>query len=175
MVSQRLFGWQSGLMKHAAIEGRRLFFIFMYLWAILSILAIHKWNFGVGGGFITEQLEAIATAFILAKVIFIGERLEIGDIFPTRPLIYVVIVKSAIFAVILLSSIILKRSVIAVLNGGSISEGLLEIGGGRPAHMLATGLVTSILLMPFFSFRELSKAIGSERIYQLLFYNRNKR
>jgi len=77
--------------------------------------------------------------------------------------------KSAVFAVILLCFHIIEETLIGVLHGNALSQSIPEIGGGTLQGILMVGIIMFVVLMPFFAFRELGRAIGAEQLRSLLF------
>src|SRR5580704_7387338 len=99
MVSERLRRLKTG----AIDETRELFGIFIYLWVLLSLFS--------------HQGFAIINALALAKVVLVAEYFHVGDKLKNRPLIYPIMFKSAVFAVILLCFHIIEETLLGVLHG----------------------------------------------------------
>jgi hypothetical protein len=155
-------------------EGRRVFVIFVYLWALFSLFALHK-GIIVREGIVSGQLLAIVNAFILAKVMFIAARFGVGDIWRERPLIYPVLFKSAVFALLLLAFYIAEETGIGMLRGETFAESFPPIGGGDAIGLIAALVILFIVLIPFFAFQELGRTIGSDMLLDVFFKSpRNK-
>ncbi len=75
-------------------------------------------------------------ALVLGKVVYFAEQIRIGENFETRPLIYRILFKSGLFAVILICFRLIENAVRGALCGLSFSEGLSEAGGGALAGIL---------------------------------------
>jgi hypothetical protein len=80
-------------------EGRRLLWIFAYLWVLLALFSIHKSIVLNEQNLIYHQGFAFINAGILAKVMVTAEIFNVADNLKHKPLIYPVMFKSAIFSV----------------------------------------------------------------------------
>jgi hypothetical protein len=158
----------AGVFHHLVEEARRVFVIFVYLWALFSLFALHK-GIIVREGMISGQLLAVVNAFILAKVMFIGARFGLGDVMRDRPLIYRVLLKSALFALLLLVFYLGEETGLGMLRGETFAASFPEIGGGGAVGLAATFIIMFIVLIPFFAFDELGRAIGSDRLFNIFF------
>jgi hypothetical protein len=156
-------------------EVRRVFVIFVYLWALFSLFALHK-GIIVREGMISGQVLAIVNAFILAKVMFIAARYGLGDIFRERPLIYPVLFKSVVFALLLVTFYVAEETAIGtLLKGETFAESFPQIGGGGAIGLIATLIILFVVLIPFFAFQELGRVIGSDMLFDIFFKSpRNK-
>jgi len=98
MMNERLLRLKTG----AIDETRKLFGIFIYLWVLLSLFSLHKALVLNDESLIYHQGFAIINALALAKVVLVAEFFHVGDTLKNRPLIYPIMFKSAVFAVILI-------------------------------------------------------------------------
>ena len=112
-MNERLVRLKSG----AIDETRKLFGIFIYLWVLLSLFSLHKALILNEESLIYNQGFALINALALAKVVLVGEFFHIGDNLKNRPLIYPIMFKSAVFAVILICFHIIEETLIGVLHG----------------------------------------------------------
>jgi hypothetical protein len=150
-------------------EARRVFVIFVYLWALFSLFALHK-GIIVREGMISGQVLAIVNAFILAKVMFIAARYGLGDIFRERPLIYPVLFRSALFALLLVTFYVAEETAIGtLLKGETFAESFPQIGGGGALGLIASLIILFVVLIPFFAFQELGRTIGSDMLFDIFF------
>jgi len=82
-------------------EVRQFLFMFLYLYVLFGLFAIHE-------AVVLEQRHityayygfALVNALVLAKVMLVAEDLHLGRRFENRPLIYPVLIKSLLFAVV---------------------------------------------------------------------------
>ncbi len=170
MVNEHLLRLKTG----AIDETRKLFGIFIYLWVLLSLFSLHKALVLNDESLIYHQGFALINALALAKVVLVAEFFHVGDNFKNRPLIYPILFKSAVFAVILLCFHIIEETLIGILHGKVVSQSIPTIGGGKLQGILMVGIIMFVVLMPFFAFRELGRAIGTEQLRSLLFGGETK-
>jgi uncharacterized protein (DUF1810 family) len=164
MANERLLRLKTG----AIDETRELFGIFIYLWVLLSLFSLHKALVLNDESLIYHQGFALINALALAKVVLVGEYFHVGDNLKNRPLIYPIMFKSAVFAVILLCFHIIEETLIGVLHGKPLAQSIPNIGGGTLQGILMVGIIMFVVLTPFFAFRELGRAIGTEQLRSLL-------
>jgi uncharacterized protein (DUF1810 family) len=170
MVNERLLRLKTG----AIDETRKLFGIFIYLWVLLSLFSLHKALVLNDERLIYHQGFAIINALALAKVVLVAEFFHIGDRLKSRPLIYPIMLKSAVFAVILMCFHIIEEMLIGLWHGKTLSQSIPNMGGGTLQGILMVGIIMFVVLMPFFAFRELDRAIGTEQLHSLLFGDKTK-
>jgi len=165
MVSERLLRLKTG----AIDETRKLFGIFIYFWVLFSLFSLHKALILNDESLIFHQGFAFINALALAKVVLVAEFFHVGDKFKDRPLIYPIMFKSAVFAVILMCFHLIEETLIGILHGKMLSQSIPNIGGGTLQGILMVGIIMFVVLMPFFAFGELDRAIGPEQLRSLLF------
>jgi uncharacterized protein (DUF1810 family) len=170
MANERLLRLKAG----AIDETRELFGIFIYLWVLLSVFSLHKAVVLNEESLIYHQGFAIINALALAKVVLVAEYFHVGDRLKSRPLIYPIMFKSAVFAVILICFHIIEETLIGVLHGKTLAQSIPDTGGGKLQGILMVGIIMFVVLTPFFAFRELGRAIGTEQLRSLLFGGETK-
>ncbi len=160
------------LKEKAAHTTKRMLGIALYLWVLLSLFALHKalllkrddTLFHVGFSFLN--------ALALAKVIFIGQELRIGDKLREKPLVYPIVFKSAVFAALLFMFRLLEETVVGWRHGRSFYETIsLEpaLGGGALPGVAIVCVIIFVALLPFFAYLEFQEAIGSDVLRAMLF------
>jgi hypothetical protein len=161
---------QIGRLKTAAIdETRKLARIFIYLWLVLCLLAMHR-ALIQNDEFLRYHLGLVLfNALALAKVILILEDLHLFDQLKNKPLVYPILFKSTVFAVILFCFHVIEETIAGMLHGKTLSHSILDIGGGTVHGMLLVGVIMFVVLVPFITFIELERAIGAKEMSDLLF------
>jgi hypothetical protein len=151
-------------------EGRKLLWIFAYLWLLLGLFSIHKSIVLKEQNLLYHQGFAFINAGILAKIMLTGEILNVADNLKHKPLIYPIMFKSAIYSMILMSFYIIEETLIGMWHGKTATESIPDIGGGSLKGILVVGVMMFVVLMPFFALKEISRAIGEERLNELFFH-----
>lgn len=149
---------------------RRFLVLFLYLWAIFGLFLLHesvvlarynipftRWGF------------ALVTAFVLAKVMLILEELEVARAFEDRPLIYPILYKSVVFAIVFIAAYFAEETVGGLVRGKTLAESIPSIGGGRPQGAVVALVIVTFALVPYFAFREVAQALGEDELRALLF------
>jgi hypothetical protein len=155
-------------------EGKRLFWIFLYLWVLLGLFSIHKSLVLNEPNLFWHQGFAIINAWLLAKVMVTAEIFHVADNLKHRPLIYPIMFKSAVFAVLLVSFYLLEEILVGLWHGKTIAESIQTVGGGTFKGILVVGFIMFIVLMPFFALREFGRVVGENELYELFFVRRFK-
>jgi len=161
------------LKERASEELKRFLAIFLYLWVVFGLLSLHE-------SIVLEQRHldyqehtfAFINALVFAKVLLVAEHFHLGTRFSHKPLIYPILHKCFIFTVVLVSFHILESVVVGVWHGHSVADSVPPMFGWNPKGMLAVGLMSFILLLPFFGFREITRVIGNREMRALLFKRR---
>jgi len=155
-------------------EGKRLFWIFLYLWALLGLFSIHKSLVLNENHLFWHQGFAIINAWLLAKVMVTAEIFHVADNLKHKPLIYPIVFKSVVFAAILVSFHLLEEILVGWWHGKTIAESITTVGGGSFKGILDVGFMMFIVLMPFFAVREFGRVVGENELYELFFVRRSK-
>jgi hypothetical protein len=98
-------------------EARKLFWIFVYLWVLLGLFAVHKSIVLNEQNLIYHQGFAFLNAWVLAKVMLTAEMLHVADNLKHKPLIYPIIFKSAVFSIILVSFYFFEEILLGMWHG----------------------------------------------------------
>lgn len=168
---------QKGKFRERLIhEFRQFVGMFIYLWAMFGLMMLHesvvlarydipftRWGF------------ALITALVLAKVMLVMEELRVVRGLDDKPLIYPILCKSVVFAIVFIAFYVAEEIAGGLFRGNALRESVPTIGGGTPQGMLAIGLIATLALMPYFAFKEISDALGQDEMHALLFARGRRR
>lgn len=116
---------------------------------------------------------AIVEALILAKVILVAEMMGLGREFEQKPLIYPTLYNSIVFSLFVGVFALIEHTVEGLLHGKGLTGGLAQLRAEGWYELLARCLITFVVFIPFFAFRELGRAFGHEgKVVGLFFRNR---
>lgn len=163
----------SGVRYKAIEEGKRLFWIFLYLWALLGLFSLHKSLVSNDQHLFSNEGFAFINAWLLAKVMFIGEIFHVADNLRQRPLIYPVMLRSAVFAMLLVSFHLLEEVFLGLWTAKTVTESISDIGGGTLKGIIVVGFIMFVVLIPFFAANELGRVVGTDKLYELFFVRRS--
>ncbi len=65
---------------------------------------------------------------------------------------------------LLVAAYIVEEIAVGLFHGKTAAESFPEIGGGGIVGVLTVGAIMGIALVPFFSFREIARAIGASGV-----------
>jgi hypothetical protein len=142
-------------------ELKSFLIIVSYLWLVFLVFLVHEWTVLASHqiGFRFYGL-AVVNALVLGKVMLIAEGLHFAEGLKDRPLIYPIAFKSIAFTTLLMISYIIEEIAVGWFHGKTVIDSFPKIGGGGVAGVLTTGAIMCVALVPFFSFREIARAIG---------------
>jgi hypothetical protein len=158
------------LQEKAVHEARSFVFIFLYLFILFALFTIHE-------AIILEQHHidyryagfALVNALMLAKVMLVAEDLRLGQRFDDRPLIYPVLFKSVLFAILFICIRVVENVIMGVWDGKTVLESLPGIGGGGIKGVVSVAIIESFALIPFFAFADISRVLGPTALHTLIF------
>ena len=101
-----------------------------------------------------------------------AEIFHVADNLQHKPLIYPIVFKSVVFAVLLISFYLLEEVLLGLWHGKTVAESIPTLGGGTLKGIFGVGFIVFIVLMPFFALREFGRVIGEDKLYELFFTRR---
>ena len=171
---------EKSAVKKRVAEGLRKFAIIVgYVWAVLVVLELHKFVIykQLGQGYRMDYKIGFAfiNALILGKVILIGDDLRIGRYFEDKRLVYSILFKSAVFAVLLICFDIVEDLVMGMVHGKTLAQSMPEVlRSGFQGEVLISGLIMFLVLIPFFAYMEIRRVLGKEQLHALIVKERTK-
>ena len=162
------------LKERAKDQIRNFTLMFLYLWVVFGMLAIHE-SIVLSQHQINYQSHglAVVNALIFAKVMLVAEDLHLGNSLNDKPLIYSVLFKSLLFGVTLICFHIVEHVAIGMWDGRTIAESISEVGANRLRGIVSVGIISTVALVPFFILREIGRVIGEDKVWFLFFRRRN--
>jgi len=159
------------LAEKAVDESKRLAVMFLYLWLMFGLVVLNQAVvLEMEGRSYVFHGFAIINAFVLAKVMLVAESLKLGRRFENRPLIYPVLHKACVFALLFIVFHILEETALGMFHGESAAASLPRIGGGKVTGVLSVWGIAFVSLIPFFMVRELDRALGGRVLWSLMFH-----
>lgn len=156
--------------QRVVAETRRFVVMFLYLWVLFGLFVLNERIIlrqqGIG---FSSQGFAILNALVLAKVMLVAEGLDLGHWFRHRPLIYPILHQSLLFSILFICFHVAEGVMMGLFKSQSVATSVPVIGGGGLAGLITVAVILFVALIPFFAFREVSRALGSDRLNALLF------
>jgi hypothetical protein len=164
-----------GLKARFLRETKSLLVIFVYLWVLFGLFALHQFSVLAQHGIhFSLWGYAIGNAFVFAKVMLVAEGLNLARGFEGRPLIKPVLYKSIVFAAVFVAFHIVEQLVIGLVEGKTLAESLPSMGGGGVMGVAIVGAMIAVSLSPFFAFRELDNELGGHVLRDLFVTKQRK-
>ena len=150
-------------------EAKRIIGIFAYLWVIFGLLILHEHivlsRHGLSYSFYGL---AFINAWILAKIMLVAESIDVRPHFRGRPLMIPILIRSCAFAALLVAGYAVEEIVLGLWRGETFAGSLPAIGGGGVSGLASAGVIMAVALIPYFTFREVGRVFGRERLRTLL-------
>ncbi len=87
----------------------------------------------------------------------------------TMPLIYPVLPRSILFAVVFIVFDITEKMLIGVFHGKALAQSFETPGGGGNLGVILVAIIIAISLVPFFAFVELSRLMDTGELSRIFF------
>lgn len=140
-----------------------------YLWLLLSVYTLHnavmtsEWNLLAHLGEITLK------ALLFGKFVLIAEHLHLGRRAERLPLIWPILIKAALFAVVIIGFNVLEEMLVEAYWPTHAATGSQSIPLGASAEIITITFMIFVALIPFFGINELSRVIGQDKMRDLFF------
>ena len=163
---------RGGLKNKAVHEFKELLGVFLYLAFFFS--AISTYRILLLSEFRDWYLSysfSVINAFVIAKVILIGEYTHLGRKYEAKPLLLSSIYKAFLFCLLALCFHFVEEAIKRLLHGESLA------GIPHLIHvdiLLARTLIVFCTFIPFFAFRELRRVLGEDKFSDLFFRSRTE-
>ena len=143
-----------------------------YLWVMFGLFALHE-SIVLAKHQMSYKFYgfAIINSLVLAKVMLIAEDLHLGERFRDRPLVYPVLYKALLFAIVFICFDLAEEVLLGLVRGKTLAQSVPDIGGGSLGGILSVAVIITVALIPFFAFREVGRVIGERELRALLFTN----
>jgi hypothetical protein len=156
---------------------KRMLVIALYLGTLLSLFSLHRQLIDPDHNLLSHIGFSFLNGWALAKVILVGQELHVGDSFQTSRVIYKIVLKSAIFAILLYFFRCIEEGALGYFHGNGFIKGIMEAGPSLGnAHAMGIILVCIIMfvaLIPFFAYFEIEKIVGPYKLRSAIFGKRN--
>lgn len=135
------------LKAKALREFTRFATMFAYLWVMFFLLQLHQYVILAQRHIPFEQYGVgLINALVLAKVMLVADDLRLGEWRGRRPLIFPVLLRSILFAIVFIIFDIIEKMLIGVWHGKTVADSIETFGGGgidgRPTHRVLMSIST---------------------------------
>jgi hypothetical protein len=158
------------LKRGALEEGRQFLAIFLYLAVVFGMFVLHEWlvlsKENIGYRFYGI---AFINALILAKIFLLAEHFHFAEQFKNKPLFIPILYKSAAFTALLMVAYVIEESVMGLFHHESLRDAFPKIGNGSIEGWFFIAVIMTVALIPFFTHRELDRALGGSKLRDMLF------
>jgi hypothetical protein len=135
--------------------------VLLYKWAVLHGVGVAYELFGI----------AIIKALVLGKFILLAQAFRFAERTAGR-LAVAVIFQAVLFVLLLIVLSVIENIVVDLIQGHAISASVVQVAGGSLAEAGAASLLMLLVLIPYFAFHAVSRAMGEGELIDLLFTRR---
>ena len=146
------------IIERGVEEGKQLLWIVIYFWVLFGLFSVFRSLVLNERNLVYHQGFAIINAFLLAKVVLVAEFFRVADNLKSKPLVYPIAFKSAVFSAILICFHIIEETLVGMWHGKTITASIPEMGGEGWKGTLVIGSILFVALIPFFAYRELARS-----------------
>ena len=158
------------LKSRAAEEFRRFVVLFVYLWILFGVFVLNQGIVLRGHGISwTAQGFAFVNALVFAKVMMLFEMFDPGRFLRKRPLIYPILYETLLLTILFLVVHVIEKVIEGLIHGQTVAESVPNVGGGGFLGLASASVIMFVALTPFFALRNLSFALGRDRLVALMF------
>jgi hypothetical protein len=151
--------------KHGTI---RFGIMFLYLLSVFALFQLHEYIVLSQHNIeYTRYGFAIINALLLAKVMLVADEMKLGKSFSDRPLIYAVLLRSVLFALVFIAFDFIEKTIEGLIKGHSLLDSIPTLAGGFLGSVMFV-CIMAVMLIPFFAFVEVNKLLGPGGLQRLL-------
>jgi len=155
--------------QRALLEAQRLATITIYLFLFLATMSTYRTLILAGYGIDYVNVGySIVEAFVIAKVILLGEMLRVGEEAHGRPLAVTILYKTIAFAFLVAVFKTFEHLIVGHFHDQSPRDVLHEMFVKNGYQTLAQTFLMFVAFIPFFTLREISRAMGKGRLWAML-------
>jgi hypothetical protein len=163
-----------GLKTFILSRAGHFFFVFGYLWLLLSVSALHNSIVLEDWRLLGHLGPAMLKALVFTKFLLIGEHLGLAGGFEDKPLIWPILIKAALFSALLIGFDIVEVITVNAIWPHAAAKSSDGVDPSDLRTALSFSFMAFVALIPFFGIREFSKVIGEDRVHDLLFHRHAK-
>ena len=139
-----------------------------YLWLLLSVFTLHNAITASDWSLLTHLGEVTLKALLFGKFVLIAEHLHLGKRAEHLPLIWPILIKAALFAIVVIGFDVLEEHLLEAFRSAPAAT-TEAFTLSSPAQIASLTFMAFIALIPFFGITELSRVMGQEKFRELFF------
>lgn len=151
-------------------ETKTMLWLSLYLFAFLAALAGYRAILlGESGPGPWPLVHCVIEAFVLAKVMLIGNALKLGERSFRNRMWLRTLSRAMAFAIFALFFSAIEELVMGMIRGKAAADLWQELVQIGPLLIFARGLVLFIFFIPLFALWEIARALGENKLHALFF------
>ena len=152
--------------RHLAIEEFKIYLLMsLYLWVAIGSFTIFRRMVLAETGFVyMHHGIAVVQALVIGKVVMVGRLFGFARRFDDSPLVWPVLYKSAMFALLVAGFGILEQLVPALAHGKGVAGMQAAFEAIDLPEVGIRIVLCTVILAPFFAFCEVGRVLGADRL-----------
>lgn len=157
------------LKEKALEEMKKYAALTAYLWVLFFLLGLYRKVLLKENGIDPwTQSYAIVNALVFAKVMLLGEIINLGASLRKRMFIWVVLGRTALFTALLMAFHVIEEAIRAMIKGEPVAGSLLHLGAGSWLGVFVYAGLLFVMLLPLITFREMSFVLGKGVLWGIM-------
>ena len=151
-------------------EAARFGTMFVYLWLVFGLFVLFERTIrGQMGLGYQSQGFALLNALVLAKVMLVAEDLRLDRTLRGLPPAYAAVGEATLFAIVFIVFHVLESLAVGLLHGSTVARSVPAFGQGGFVGSVTVAAIMFVMLVPYFAFRDIGRALGPGELRRLLF------
>lgn len=168
MATDKTAGNES-LKAKALEEMKKYAALTAYLWVLFFVLAMYRRLLLKEAGIDPlTQGYVIVNALVFAKVLLLGDILNLGAGLRKRPFVWVVAGRTALFTALLMAFHMVEEAIRALIKGEPLVTSVLHLGGGSWLGVWVFAGLMFVMLLPLLAVREMSFVLGKDELWEIV-------
>jgi hypothetical protein len=161
------------LQEKAWHEFKEYLFVTAYLWIFFGMFVLYKATILGERVDILAHGVALINAVVLGKFMLIVKAFHPGRWAEREPLIYPILLKSAIFAIFLALCKLLEDVIVGYFHRKDFAQSITDLSGGHLSALLIFTVILFVVLIPLTAFGELERVVGEGKLHRLFLRSRD--
>ena len=151
-------------------EAKLMLWVFAYLFAFLTALAAYRAVLmGAKGAAISAIFQCFIEAFVIAKVMVIGNALKLGERWGQRRRASHILARSLMFTIFTLAFSGAEELIVGLFHGASVGDMFERLREYGLRLLVARGVVLFVFYLPLFLIWEICRLLGEAKAIIVFF------
>jgi len=157
------------LKEKAVEEMKKYAALTAYLWVLFFLLGMYRRLLLKENGIDPlTQGYVIVNALVFAKVLLLGDIINLGAGLRKHTFAWVVAGRTALFTALLMAFHMVEEAIRALIKGEPLVTSVLHLGGGSWLGVWVFAGLMFVMLLPLLAVREMSFVLGKDELWEIV-------